>query len=41
MGYVSQEPTLFEGTVLENVRIGNPKASEGDVREALIRAGAL
>lgn len=28
IGYVGQEPCLFEGTVLQNVLIGNPSASK-------------
>lgn len=43
-GLVSQEPTLFEGTVAENISfglIGSPdEFSEGDVRKALIENAA-
>ena len=31
-GYVGQEPSLFEGSVLENVRVGKPDASIEEVR---------
>ena len=41
MGYVGQEPSLFEGTVLENVRIGHSDASVEEVKEALRKAEAL
>ncbi len=40
VGYVSQEPYLFYGTVTENVAYGLPDADEADVREAAKRAGA-
>jgi ATP-binding cassette subfamily B (MDR/TAP) protein 1 len=38
IGYVGQEPCLFEGTVLTNILIGNPQASVEEVNEALIKA---
>jgi ATP-binding cassette subfamily B protein len=40
VGYVSQEPYLFYGTVTENVAYGLPDADEDAVREAAKRAGA-
>jgi ATP-binding cassette subfamily B protein len=40
VGYVSQEPYLFYGSVVENVAYGLPDADEDDVREAAERAGA-
>lgn len=40
LGYVPQETTLFHGTVLENVRMGDATVSEDDVRAALVAAGA-
>jgi len=40
LGYVPQETTLFHGTILENVRLGDPNVSDDDVREALMVAGA-
>jgi ATP-binding cassette subfamily B protein len=38
---VGQEPYLFEGTVRDNVLLGQPGASDEEVAEALHRAGAL
>ncbi|MDE7205127.1 MAG: ABC transporter ATP-binding protein/permease [Lachnospiraceae bacterium] len=38
--YVPQEPYLFEGTVLENIRMGNLDASEKDIIEAAKVANA-
>ena len=37
---VSQEPTLFNGTVLDNIKIGKPNASIEEVREACDIANA-
>jgi ABC-type multidrug transport system fused ATPase/permease subunit len=37
---VPQEPTVFSGSVLENVRYGSPEADEADVLRALALAGA-
>ncbi|MFP4456942.1 MAG: ABC transporter ATP-binding protein [Clostridia bacterium] len=34
-GYLSQNPFIFEGTILENITFGNPQASLGKVNEAL------
>ena len=34
IGLVPQEPMLFAGTVLENLRYGNPEASEEEVEQA-------
>jgi ABC-type multidrug transport system fused ATPase/permease subunit len=34
-GYLSQDPFIFEGTILENITFGNPEASLGKVNEAL------
>ena len=36
---ISQETTLFPLSVADNVRIGNPKASHGDIMKALSMAG--
>jgi ATP-binding cassette subfamily B protein len=41
MGLVPQDPMLFAGSVLDNVRYGNPDAGEQAVRDALEAAGAL
>jgi len=39
IGYLAQDAHIFTTTVSENVRIGNPHATEDDVVEALRRAG--
>lgn len=41
IAYVPQEPLLFHATIKENVLLGRPKATEGEVREALRIAHAL
>src|SRR5204863_428841 len=38
---VPQEGHLFQGTVLDNVRIGRPGATDEDVRAAMASIGAL
>ena len=38
---VSQNTTLFPGTVMDNVRYGNPEASEEEVHEAARIAEAI
>lgn len=40
IAYVPQKPDFFHGTILENLRISNPLASEQDVEKALVLAGA-
>ena len=40
LGYVSQEPFLFGGTVRENVAYGQREVSEADIESALRKAGA-
>ncbi len=40
VGYVSQDPFLFSGTVRENVTYGTPDASEDKLRAAIERAEA-
>jgi ATP-binding cassette subfamily B protein len=40
VGYVSQEPFLFYGTVAENIRYGSFDASQGEVASAARRAQA-
>jgi len=35
---VSQEPTLFNMSILENIRFGNPKATDIEIREAAEKA---
>jgi ATP-binding cassette subfamily B (MDR/TAP) protein 1 len=41
IGYVGQEPRLFEGSVKDNVLIGKSNASEAEIRDALSQAEAL
>ena len=38
---VSQEPVLFNDSILENIRLGRPSATDAEVREAARQAGAL
>ncbi|GET92194.1 P-glycoprotein-like protein [Leishmania tarentolae] len=38
IGIVSQEPNLFAGTMMENVRVGKPNATEEEVIEACRQA---
>lgn len=40
IGLVLQEPVLFSGTVRENIRYGNPRATDEDVVEAAQSANA-
>lgn len=40
VGWVSQRPSLFAGTVADNVRLGTPSATDADVVAALRDAGA-
>jgi len=40
IGWVPQDPVLFAGTVLENIRYGGTDANESAVRAALAAAGA-
>lgn len=40
LGYVSQEPFLFDRTVRENIAYSDPDASEESIREAAKRANA-
>jgi thiol reductant ABC exporter CydD subunit len=40
LAYVPQRPTLFRGTVAENVRLGDPAANDDRVRLAVELAGA-
>jgi ATP-binding cassette subfamily B protein len=41
IGFVPQDPVLFAGSVLDNLRYGAPEADTAAVREALAAAGAL
>ena len=40
IAYVPQRPTLFRGTVAENIRLGDPTADDARVRRAAELAGA-
>ncbi len=40
IGYISQEPVLFAGSVYDNIRYGNPSATERDVIESAKQANA-
>jgi ABC-type bacteriocin/lantibiotic exporter with double-glycine peptidase domain len=40
MGFVDQEPFLFNGTIRENLLLANPKSSETELIEALKAASA-
>ena len=40
MGYVGQEPVLFNTTIKQNMLLGNPEATEEDIISALKKANA-
>ncbi|MBW3583071.1 MAG: ABC transporter ATP-binding protein/permease [Euryarchaeota archaeon] len=40
VGYVSQEPYLFTGSVADNIRLGKPEATDAEVEQAAHIAGA-
>ncbi len=40
LAYVGQAPGMIAGTIADNVRLGDPEASEAAVADALARAGA-
>ncbi|MBS4539003.1 ABC transporter ATP-binding protein [Clostridium sp. D2Q-11] len=40
VAYVSQEPYLFKGTILDNLKIGNPKATMEEIYETTKKACA-
>jgi ABC-type multidrug transport system fused ATPase/permease subunit len=40
LAWVPQRPTIFRGTVADNIRLGFPHASEDRTREAAMLAGA-
>lgn len=35
MGYINQEPVLFSGSILDNIRYGNPDATREQVNYVL------
>eukprot|EP01132_Coremiostelium_polycephalum_P002872 gene2872-3569_t len=41
ISYVSQRPFIFQGTIMDNIRVGNPSASEEQVLEAADAAGVF
>ena len=41
IGYVSQQPYLFEGSIRDNIRYGRPEATDAEVEEAARLAQAL
>jgi len=40
IAFVPQRPTLFRGTIADNIRLGDPTASDAEVRRAAELAGA-
>ena len=40
IGYVGQEPVLFSGSIADNIRYGNPEASDEQIRAAAEQANA-
>jgi ATP-binding cassette subfamily C protein CydD len=40
IAWVPQNPTIFRGTIAENIRLGRPGATEHDLRDAAMLAGA-
>jgi thiol reductant ABC exporter CydD subunit len=40
VGWVPQQPTMFRGSVAENIRLGDPAPSDPQVRDAAALAGA-
>ena len=41
VGVIFQEPLLFNRSIADNLRVGNPEATEADIRRALERAQAI
>ncbi len=39
IGFLHQNPRLFHGTILENIRFSNPNASEKEIEMAALKAG--
>jgi ABC-type multidrug transport system fused ATPase/permease subunit len=40
VGYVGQEPVLFNATIRENMQFAKPGASDKEIEEALVAANA-
>jgi ABC-type multidrug transport system fused ATPase/permease subunit len=40
VAWVPQHPSMIRGTIAENIRVGEPDAPDGRVREAALQAGA-
>jgi ATP-binding cassette subfamily C protein CydD len=40
LAWVPQHPTIFRGTVADNIRLGRPEATDIEVRAAAVRSGA-
>ena len=40
LGLVSQEPTLFDGSIAENIKFGMPDANQEQIEEAAKKANA-
>lgn len=40
MGYVGQQPVLFNGTVKDNIRLGKPDATDDEIVKAAQAANA-
>lgn len=41
VGFVAQDPFLFDGTIRDNLTLGKTKASESEIQDALEKASAL
>ena len=41
IAWISQQPILFHGTIKENILLGRPQASAGEIEQAARRAGVL
>jgi len=41
ISYVSQRPFIFPGTIMDNIRVGNPSATEEQILEAADAAGVF
>ncbi len=40
LAWVPQEPTLFRGTIADNIRLGDPEAGDVQMHDAALQAGA-